>query len=163
MPVSKQNATPSGFLTHAREFLAAGILVLNRAEEVSLPAYFLLGRSVELSLKAFLLGCGVKASELKSRRYGHNLSSLLDAALERGITRELKLETIEIAVIKLLSYDYVEKRFEYRDTGGTYHLPLIDVTEQVCEKLAAGLESFCSKASINAAVGPGTAGSSEGN
>lgn len=148
--MAKQNATPSGFLTHAREFLAAGVLVLNRAEGVSLPAYFLLGRSVELSLKAFLLARGVKASELKSRKYGHNLSSLLDAALERGIMRELKLETIEIGVIKLLSYDYMEKRFEYRDTGGTYHLPLIDVTEQVSRKLATDLESSCSKASTNA-------------
>ena len=150
MPMAKQNTTPSGFLTHAREFLAAGVLVLNRAEGVSLPAYFLLGRSVELSLKAFLLARGVEASELKFRKYGHNLSSLLDAALKHGIMREVKLETIEIGVIKLLSYDYMEKRFEYRDTGGTYHLPLIDVTEQVSRKLVTDLESSCSKASTNA-------------
>jgi hypothetical protein len=148
--MNKQNATPSGFLTHAREFLDAGILVLNnRAEEVSLPAYFLLGRSVELSLKAFLLARGVKASELKSRKYGHNLSSLLETALERGIVNEVKLDAIEIGVIKLLNYDYMEKRFEYRDTGGTYHLPKIDVTKQVSRKLVTDLESSCSKASAN--------------
>ena len=46
--------TPEGFLLHAREFLAAAELVLNRATHVSLPAYFLFGRSVELSLKAYL-------------------------------------------------------------------------------------------------------------
>ena len=148
MLMAKQNATPSGFLTHAREFLAAGVLVLNRANEISLPAYFLLGRSVELSLKAFLLGCGMKATELK-KNFGHNLSSLLETARERGLEQELKLESIEIAVIDMLSYDYMEKRFEYRDTGGTYHLPLIDVTEQVARRLVLGLEAFCSKASAN--------------
>lgn len=148
--MKKQNATPFGFLIHAREFLDTGVLVLNRTKGVSLPAYFLLGRSVELSLKAFLLARGVKASELKSRKYGHNLSALLDAALEHGILCEVKLEAIEIGVIRLLSYDYMEKRFEYRDTGGTYHLPLIDVTEQVSRKLATDLGSSCLEASANA-------------
>lgn len=147
MLMAKQNVTPSGFLTHAREFLSAGVLVLNRANEISLPAYFLLGRSVELSLKAFLLGCGMKATELK--KFGHNLSSLLETALERGLAQELKLESTEIGVIKLLSYDYMGKRFEYRDTGGTYHLPLIDVTEQVTRRLVLGLEAFCLKAIAN--------------
>jgi len=46
-------------------------------------------------------------------------------------------------VLELLSYDYMEKRFEYRVTGGTYCLPLIDVTEQVARKLVSGLEKFC--------------------
>lgn len=140
-------ATPSGFLANAKEFLAAGELVLNRAGGASLPAYFLLGRSVELSLKAFLLGCGMNVKELKSKKFGHNLSSLLDTALEKGLELELKLEAIEVGVIKLLSYDYMEKRFEYRDSGGTYHLPLIDVTERVTRKLATGLDSYCSRIS----------------
>lgn len=91
----------------------------------------------------------MKARELKSRKFGHNLSSLLDAALERGIGQQLKLDSIEIGVIKLLNYDYMEKRFEYRDTGGVYYLPVIDVTERVTRKLALGLELFCSRACIN--------------
>jgi len=143
--MSVQGATPSGFLMHAREFLVAGELVLNKARGVSLPAYFLLGRSVELSLKAFLLGSGMTATDMKSRKFGHNLAALLVAALGRGIEAEVKLEPVEVGVIKLLSYDYMEKRFEYRDTGGTYHLPLIDVTEKVTRRLVVGLESFCSQ------------------
>lgn len=139
----RHGETPSGFLTHAQEFFAAGDLVLGKAEGVSLPAYFLLGRSVELSLKAYLLGCGTQISDLRSRKFGHNLSALLNAALELGLQREVPLEEIEVGAIKLLSYDYMEKRFEYRVTGGTYYLPLINVTWEVTRKLAFQLEPFC--------------------
>jgi hypothetical protein len=111
-------ATPLGFLTHAQEFLAAGELVLNHATAVSLPAYFLLGRSIELSLKAFLLARGVE-----------------------------KLDSQEAAIIKLLSYDYAEKSFEYRVTRGVYSLPMINVTEGVAKRLAYELKPFCSNAS----------------
>jgi hypothetical protein len=39
----------------------------------------------------------------------------------------------------LLSYDYADKRLEYRVTGGTYYLPLLDVTVEAARKLANGL------------------------
>ena len=45
--MSAPRETPAGFLYDAREFLKAAELVLNRASGVSLPAYFLLGRSIE--------------------------------------------------------------------------------------------------------------------
>jgi HEPN domain-containing protein len=123
--------------------LLATELVLNRAKGVSLPAYFLFGRSVELSLKAYLLACGMPMKELKSREFGHNLSALLREANTRGLPDYVPLESIETGVIELLSYDYMEKRLEYRVTGGTYYLPLIDVTEHVARKLVSGLEAFC--------------------
>jgi hypothetical protein len=56
-----------------------------------MPYYFLLGQSIELSLKAFLLGRGVPLKELRSRKYGHNLETLLDEARRRKLGLEVKL------------------------------------------------------------------------
>jgi len=133
--------TPEGFLQHAQEFWAAADLVLNRAEGVSLPAYFLLGRSIELSLKAFLLHKGMPISELRKKRYGHNLRALLAESRAQGIERFVELEAIDAGVIDLLSYDYEAKRFEYRITKGTYVLPLLPETWGVAQRLAYKLNS----------------------
>lgn len=136
--------TSAGFLLHAKDFLAAAELVLNRAEGISLPAYYLFGLSVELSLKAFLLGCGITPSALKSKKFGHNLVALLDEAQKCDLKDKVALDQQEVGVIKLLSYDYLmEKRLAYRVTGGKYYLPLIEETEGVARKLVFGLEAFC--------------------
>lgn len=128
--------TPEGLLKHAQEFCAAADLVLNRAEEVSLPAYFLLGRSIELSLKAFLLHKGIPISELRKKRYGHNLRALLAEARAKGIERFVELKAIDAGVISLLSYDYEEKRLEYPITKGGYALPLLPETWGIARRLA---------------------------
>lgn len=140
MFMSDHRETSHGFLTHAREFLIAAEVVVNRAEGISaLPAYFLYGRSVELSLKSFLLGCGLTAKALAARAFGHNLVALLEEAEVQGLREHVALEAVESGVIRLLSYDYMEKRLEYRVTGGLYHLPLIDVTERVARRLVVEL------------------------
>lgn len=131
---------PEGFLKHAQEFWAAADLVLNKAEEVSLPAYFLLGRSIELSLKAFLLHKGIPISELRKNRYGHNLRVLLAEARAKGIERFVELEAIDAGVIGLLSYDYEAKRLEYRITKGNYALPLLPETWGIARRLAYELK-----------------------
>ncbi len=132
----------SGFLLHAREFLIAAELVLNRASGVSLPAYFLLGRSVELSLKAYLLKCKMPIKELASRKFGHDLVALFGEACRRGLSDRVELTQIEAGVLELLNYDYLNKRLEYRVTGGVYHLPLIDIAEEVARKLVSGLAGY---------------------
>jgi hypothetical protein len=136
--------TSSGFVLHAKEFLVAAELVLNR-QGASLPVYFLFGRSIELSLKAFLLQQGMGARDLKSKKFGHDLAALFAAAKERELEKWVSFDEREVGVLQLLNYDYLEKRFEYRVTGGTYHLPLIDVTEQVARKLVHGIQKYCSQ------------------
>ena len=135
--------TSTGLLLHSRDFLLAAELVLNRATGVSLPAYFLLGRSVELSLKAFLLKSGMTPKQLKVPPFGHNLTSLLSKANKNGLYTYVKFDSIEVGTIELLSFDYMNKRLEYRITGGTYYLPRIEVTEEVTRRLVSGLEQFC--------------------
>lgn len=144
--MSQPQATPAGFICHAREFLAAAELMLIKTEYVSLPSYFLFGRSIELSLKAFLLACGLTERELKFHKFGHDLEALFDEAINRGLENEVLIEEVEKGVLQLLNYDYLEKRFEYRVTGGTYYLPPIDITEQITQKLAYGLNEFCAQA-----------------
>ena len=51
------------------------------------------------------------------------------------------------ATIRLLSGDYADKRFEYVASGATYHLPLIEFTEQVAMKLLSALEAHLADAS----------------
>lgn len=133
--------TPEGFLQHAQEFWTAADLVLNKAEGVSLPAFFLLGRSIELSLKAYLLHKGIPISELRKKRFGHNLKALLAESRSKGIEHYVKLEAIDAGVIELLSFDYEAKRFEYRITKGSYALPLLPETWEVAKRLAYELES----------------------
>lgn len=149
-----QCETSAGFLLHANEFLAAAELVLNRTTGISLPAYFLFGRSIELSLKAYLLGCGMPISELASRKksrkkFGHDLASLLEEAQRRSLNNIVQLNQHEIEAINLLNFDYKEKRLEYRVTGGRYCLPLIEVTEEVARKLVFNLKTFCTESQIN--------------
>ena len=140
--MATKQETPTGFILHAQEFFSAADLVLSRNQGVSLPAYFLLGRSIELSLKAFLLKKGIPIKVLRKKKYGHDLHALLNEAMSRGLKNIVSLEPQEIGVIDLLSFDYMEKRFEYRITGGQYALPLIDVTHNVTRKLAWELEGI---------------------
>lgn len=127
----------------AAEFLKAGQLVLNRTVGVSLPAYFLLARSVELSLKAFLLHQGVSAKDLASKKFGHNLSALLNEATSRGLQSHVCLDSPDVGALGLLSDEYLSTRLGYRDTNGTYYLPRIDLTESVATKLVTGIGSVC--------------------
>jgi hypothetical protein len=144
-----QRTTALDLWRHSKEFADAASLVLNRAgSTVSLPAYYLLGHSIELSLKAFLIGRGLKLAKLRSKEFGHDLQACIEEARRLKLGREVKLTSIEVGVIQLLSFDYAAKRFEYRETG-VYHLPLIDVLEAVTHKLVRGLKEFCENASIN--------------
>ena len=141
--------TSAGFHFDAREFLKAAELVLNRAVDVSLPAYFLFSRSIELSLKAFLLQHGVSAKTLRSRTYGHDLDALLREAAKHGLYDRVPLEHPEIGAVEMLSQEYLSARLGYRVTGGTYYLPLIEVTENVARKLVGGLAAVCASNDTN--------------
>ncbi|MFC4250687.1 hypothetical protein [Sinimarinibacterium flocculans] len=128
--------TPEGFIKHAQEFWAAADLVLSKAQGVSLPAFFLLGRSIELSLKAFLLHKGMSIEMLRLREYGHNLKALLQCARDNGLEKIIEIEAMEAGVVDLLSFDYADKRLEYRVTKGTYYLPHLSGTSSIARKLA---------------------------
>ncbi|MEQ1814006.1 MAG: hypothetical protein ABL860_06085 [Candidatus Nitrotoga sp.] len=143
-------ATPAGFMLDAVEFLKAAELLLNRAGNVSLPIYFLFCRSIELSLKAFLLHCGVNAKNLAERSLGHNLLALAKVAQKHGLSSYVSLNPPEQGMIELLALEYQGTKLGYRVTGDTYYLPPIDHTENIARKLVSGLREVCETSSANA-------------
>jgi hypothetical protein len=77
----------------------------------------LVGQSIELSLKAFLLARGVALEILKSGVYGHNLDALLSEAQRRKIHRLVQLQSFHVSAIRLISPVYKDHEFRYIKTG----------------------------------------------
>jgi hypothetical protein len=147
MPQTDARTTALGLWTHAREFADAARHVFSMEKSASLPGYYLLGHSIELSFKAFLLAAGEPLSVLKRRDLGHDLKALFARAQKHDFGSIVPLEPTEIGVISLLNFDYVAKRFEYRETG-MYHLPLPHLAQSVADKLIQRLKRYCRDATI---------------
>jgi len=150
-----QRLSPYLFLSGAEKFFGAAKSVykppVTMSERVrcSAPfvAYFLVGRSIELSLKAFLFARGEKINRLK-REYGHDLSKLIFESRRRKLGREVKLTRNQLAAVKLLSAPYSHKLLEYSEVG-TYRLPYYWIVCEVASGLLNGLRSYCYKATFN--------------
>jgi hypothetical protein len=147
MPQTDARTTALGLWTHTREFADAARHVFSVEKGTFLPGYYLLAHSIELSLKAFLLAAGEPLSVLKRRDLGHDLKALLARAQKLDFESIVPLEPMEIGVISLLNFDYVAKRFEYRETG-MYHLPLPHLAQSVTDKLIRDLKRYCRDATI---------------
>jgi hypothetical protein len=123
------------FWRRAKEFAEAANVVAEAAgDQVSLPAYYLWGHSIELSLKVFLIGHDTTLRELKSKNLGHNLTTLWQKARSLGLEQEIHLYPKEIGTIVLLSEDYTEKKFEYAEAE-EYELPFIYLTKRTADRL----------------------------
>lgn len=103
------HALGSDFLKAAGDFQIQG--------DSSPVHYFLCCKSIELSLKAFLLTKGVSMSKLKSRKWvGHDLERALEEAELRGL-----LDIVEVTCqckeeLRKANYYYKSKQgFEYAD------------------------------------------------
>ena len=143
--MSDDRTTPYGMWRYGNDFRKAALAVLlQHNDRAFMPYYFLLGQSIELSLKAFLLGRGVALKELRSKTYGHDLKALLDEARRRRLGLEVKLENSHCAVIHLLGIEYLDKRFQYIRTG-MMHLPETRLAQEAADKLSRGLENYCRK------------------
>lgn len=147
--------TAFGLLCYAKDYVEAALNVSNRPRScleemrhrISEPAYFLVGHSIELSLKAFLKGRGTALEELK-RSYGHDLEMLLKEAKRRKLGNEVKLSGKDAKAIHLLNQNYKPKRFEYIVTGhktGPKYGCIVDVAV----KLVNGLRDYCYKRTFN--------------
>ena len=143
--ISNNRTTPYGMWRYGDDFRKAALAVLSHHNERAfMPYYFLLGQSIELFLKAFLLGRCMPLKELRSRKYGHNLKALLDEARRRKLGREVKLEEVHCAAIHLLGIEYLDRRFQYIQTG-TMYLPEAWLAQEAEDKLSSGLEPYCRK------------------
>ena len=129
------------------EFSDAARAVIANGNKVSLPAYYLLGHSIELSLKAFLLVRGISLDRLRSKNYGHDLVALLSEARRHRLGNEAPLKPRDIGVIQLLNFDYVAKRYEYRESR-IYYIPDASLAQDVTDRLVRGLKDYCERSTI---------------
>ena len=154
-----RETSPYGLRRYADEFIAVGHDALNcyRKRESSLrgssyehvppdrivpfPIYFNFLHGIELGLKAYLLHVDAATiNKLKSKQLGHNLSNLLDKALEHGLSSNFpELTKRHTDIIRCSNETYSNKWFEYIRIGGERLMP-IDEVVTVAYKLSKGLK-----------------------
>lgn len=109
--------TAMGLLTDAKEMLAAAKLLHDSdVWKVQRPAYYLLGHSIELALKSFLLANGTSPGTLK-KKLGHNLTKTARRVVAARSNSVSPIVQEYLAAIDLLNHYYQAKELEYRVTG----------------------------------------------
>jgi hypothetical protein len=158
----KKSATaPFGTHRLAGEFLAAALKIQPVAtsaaaeigQPISLTAYYLVGHSIELSLKAFLLGRSAPSKTLRNKPYGHDLSTLLREARRRKLGNLAKLSRGDIAVLNVLNECYGTKELEYAFTGAR-RLPHYSMAVSVAKHLQSKIGPYCRKLAANNSFKP---------
>jgi len=107
-----------------------------------IPALYLVGHSIELSLKAYLLHQGVPLHELRSKRhFGHSLHICLRKAKEIGLLNHVKFSGQEEGAFEILDNLYSTKQLEYIVTGAK-HFPIFGLVELFAVKLFNAVSSI---------------------
>ena len=114
--------TPVGTLRYAIEYYAAARVVAEKFGDC-IPAQFLVGHSIELALKAFLLHQG-KTEKFIRRELGHDLTECLAAAEKSDFGKHVALTEHDRAMFKIFNAMYSTKDLEYIETGYRTLLPL---------------------------------------
>jgi hypothetical protein len=112
--------------------------------------YFLYCRSIELSLKAFLLAKKVPVSRLRDRKgVGHDLERALEEAELRGLCDIVEIPCEFREELRKANYFYVKKQgFEYADDyevlmGFGNLQPSTEVLSEFASMLVTNLEKVC--------------------
>lgn len=75
-------------IRRARMFENAASILMASESELTLPIAHMLGHSLEVGLKAFLLSQGLTNKELSGRALGHNLIEVWSCAASKGLQIE---------------------------------------------------------------------------
>lgn len=105
----------SGFLEQAFASAAAADAYSARSPIANtMTLNFLMGRAIELAIKAYLLSKGISMEVLRNpRQFGHDLEAGLALGLEKGFNTEDFATPSDQEVIAVLNFHYSEKDFEY--------------------------------------------------
>lgn len=110
-----------GFAKYASEFFEAALdaddkMGLKPGYELMapVPVMYLVGHSIELSLKAFLLHKGISINNLK-RKIGHNLIKAYKKAKEMGLDEYVQLSSADLRILELINNLYASKQLNYVD------------------------------------------------
>lgn len=140
-----ERTTPIGLVRYAHDFFDSARAVEDQLgkgapyELVSpMPSLYLIGRSIELGLKSYLLKEGLTLHELRHRKYGHDLHACHRKAKELGLLSHAQFKPEEEGAMDLLNALYSTKQLEYIVTG-TKALPLFHLVESFARKLIRGV------------------------
>lgn len=103
--------------------------------------YYLYVHSIELALKAFLRAKGIEKAKLSTRRYGHNLESLLRKCIQRG----MRVDKHERIVVEWLNAFVDDHAFRYLRPGFQQLPADIDV-RQACQGILETAKTACEEA-----------------
>lgn len=141
---------PRGLLTAARDFQEVAEDALSahtkRAVEYSpliehspsvleldppsVAVFYNFCHAIELALKAYIRQQDVlPLSELRSRRFGHDISRLLEVAIENGLRDECRLTESQIEHIHAVSDLYSSKGLEYFRLGFIQLPPIAEIRD----------------------------------
>lgn len=140
--------SPYGFFHYGKEFFDAANGFKKPAYYSPVP-YFLYCRSIELVLKAFLLGNGVPMKDLpKKKLYWHYLDKILKKAQDLGLSKFVNITPEqEEEILKANKYYAYNKGFEYfkviKAVKAYPELPDLLLLEKIASELLTYLESFC--------------------
>ena len=125
-PDERANTTPEGLAFYAESFLEAATMCRGPDEDwgpmgpvskrVVIPALYLLGHSIELSLKAFLLHRGLSLENLRLQ-VGHDLEEALRRAETHDLSLHVRLTSEQREALSHLNQLYRGKELEYIKTG----------------------------------------------
>ena len=131
-----------GFWRFGKEYLEA-YLIIKKAKENLMELFgvkfYLLGHSIESSLKAFLLAKDFTETQLKNE-FGHNLEALLDLSVINGLNEIVALTNEDVESIKILNLYYSKKEFEYFKGDGKT-VPAYIVIEEIARKLVVSIHN----------------------
>jgi len=99
---------------------------------------YLVGHSIELCLKSYLTFQGVPLSDLRTKKYGHDLVKCLKKAKELGLNTHVNLDDGERHALAVLNELYSTKQLNYIVTGAK-EFPVFGPIQTVNRKLLDGI------------------------
>lgn len=114
--------TPRGLARYACEFHEAAETLFDTTLDsgktmATTPVLYLIGHSLELIFKSYLLHSGVQLEELRSWEVGHNLDVCYDKSRAMGLCDAINFTCDELSAFCLLNALYSDKQLEYIVTG----------------------------------------------
>jgi len=150
-----ERTTPLGLARYAHDFFDTARAVqaqLGKGEPYDLvspmPSLYLIGRSIELGLKSYLLSQGMTLRELRSKKYGHDLHACHRKAKELGLLSHAQFRPEEEGAMDLLNLLYSTKQLEYIVTGAKT-LPIFELVESFARNLIKGVSNHVGYKTFN--------------
>lgn len=124
MKSESEKTTPVGLVRYAQDFYDCAIAADRDIGMrpgygiiAPIPVMYLVGHSIELCLKSYLLYRGVPMKILRNKPYGHDLTECLKKAKELGLYSYIELNEDDEDVVGILNALYVKKLLNYIEIG----------------------------------------------